>query len=203
MATAITGRLRRKRAINVRSVLLCYVLAAADTIAVSSSVRNYELRGWGWIVDRPADRIESIKTGGVSVALAGVVGALMMGLNIWLLSNTALVSLPLSAHSELAYLGLTEYGLGSVGLLVSAALFGITYRYVVCANKNPHLGPGAVGAFGLVRGCAQVETGWQLQSSLAPLLLAAGESCLVFAAVAVGLDWCMRKGWIQPLSSEA
>ncbi|MEL7082989.1 MAG: hypothetical protein AAF268_01615 [Cyanobacteria bacterium P01_A01_bin.3] len=181
--------------------MLCCSLAAAGTIAVSSSFRNDELRGWEWIVDRPADRIESIKTGGVSVALAGVVGSLMIGLNLWLAANTVLA--PLSTPAELAHLGLTTHGLGSVGVLLSAALFGITYRYVVRTNKNPHLGPGAVGAFGLVRGCAQVETGWQLQSSLAPLILAAGESCLVFAAVAAGLDWCMRKGWIQPLSSEA
>ncbi|MEM9567035.1 MAG: hypothetical protein AAF974_01915 [Cyanobacteria bacterium P01_E01_bin.34] len=153
-------------------------------------------------MDRSADRIESIKTGGVSVAIAGMVGALMIGFNVWLVSSSALIYLSLSVPSELAQLGLTEFGLSSVGLLVSATLFGITYRYIVRTNKNPHLGPGAVGAFGLVRGCAQLETGWELQLHLAPLILAAGEGCLVFAAVASGLDLCMQKGWIHPLSSE-
>lgn len=151
-------------------------------------------------MDRPADRIESIKTGGVSVVLAGVVGALLIRLNIELSTNAALA--PLSTPEELTQLGLTEYGIGSIGLLFSAALFGITYRYVVRSNNNPHLGPGAVGAFGLVRGCAQLETGWHLQSHLPSLLIAAGESCLVFAAVAAGLDWCMNQGWIEPLRTE-
>lgn len=156
-------------------------------------------------MDRLADRVESIKTGGVSVALAGAVSVLVVGFNLWLANSTAIGSLSLPAESipeDLAHLGLTTYGLDSVGLLFSAALFGITYRYVVRSNTNPHLGPGAVGAFGLVRGCAQLETGWQLQLHLAPFLLAAGESCLVFAAVAAGLNWCIRQGWIEPLCSE-
>ena len=154
-------------------------------------------------MDRQAERLESIKAGGFSIVVAGIVSSIVVGINIWLSGTTTVVSLSPSTPSELTHLGLTSYGLGSIGLLVSAALFGIQYRYVVRNNTTPHLGPGAVGAFGLVRGCAQLETGWNLQLHLAPLLLVAGESCLVFAVVAAGLDRCMQQGWIQPLRSEA
>lgn len=153
-------------------------------------------------MDRPAERIESIKAVGLSLLLAGMACVVLVWFNTWLANSTVFPLLLPYVHPGVSDRGLTFLLLDSIGLLVSAALFGVTYRYVVRNNSNPHLGPGAVGAFGLVRGCAQLETGWQLQADWAPLVLAAMESCLVFAIVAAGLDWCMQQGWLQPLGSE-
>ncbi len=84
--------------------------------------------------------------------------------------------------------------------VVSSALFGITYRYVVRQDHNPQLAAGVVGAFGLVRGLAQIETGiggaagWVLALKL-------GESMALFAIAQFGLQIALQRRWLQPFGA--
>ena len=103
---------------------------------------------------------------------------------------------------SLADLALTETGQGLMSgaiVLVAGFLFGITYRYVIRQDQNSHLKSGAVLAFGLVRGLAQVEGA--LTQTVAPLslVLMVGESLLLFAVAQWGLDGAIAQGWLQPL----
>lgn len=132
-------------------------------------------------------RIVSIKS--------GLIGAIAVGLaalaTTWI---STLPGVPLSApHSLLSWF---------VNLAVAIAsgfFFGVTYRYIVRQDDNLHLSSGAVGAFGMVRSLAVIETLWQ--DSFAPLLwlLVAGESFLWFAIARYALDLAISKDWIQPL----
>lgn len=89
--------------------------------------------------------------------------------------------------------------------LLSGFLFGVTYRYIIRQDTNSHLKSGAVMAFGLVRGLAQVEMElnqgissldrvqlWQL-SLLVP------ENIGLFAGTVLLLDWAMGQGWIKAM----
>ncbi|HEY9820085.1 MAG TPA: hypothetical protein V6D35_04805, partial [Candidatus Sericytochromatia bacterium] len=102
-----------------------------------------------------AERIESLKAG------------ILTALSFTLAYSIALVgnSLVLAQFEELAALQIPT----PVNLLVKVAvaglsgfLFGVTYRYVIRDDENPHLKSGAVLAFGLVRGLAllEVEQNW-------------------------------------------
>jgi hypothetical protein len=81
-------------------------------------------------------------------------------------------------------------------VILSGGLFGITYRYVVRTDRNGQLQAGAVGAFGLVRGLAQIEASW----AIAPYWLTGMRlfaSLLMFAVAALLLNWSMQQGWIK------
>jgi hypothetical protein len=80
----------------------------------------------------------------------------------------------------------------------SGFLFGVTCRYAIRKDENPHLSSGVVLAFGLVRGLAQVN-GTDLTVSVAPLILfAVLESILLFTIAYFGLSIAMRSGWVKP-----
>lgn len=83
----------------------------------------------------------------------------------------------------------------------SGFLFGITYRYVIRQDHNPHLKSGAVLAFGLVRGLVQVECGLQAHLPLLSLAISAGESILLFAIARTGVDLTIQQGWVKPFAS--
>ncbi len=82
--------------------------------------------------------------------------------------------------------------------LCSGALFGITYRYVVRQDDNPHLRSGAILSFGLVRGLAQVDGGQLLQGDVLPAGIGVVESLWLFAIAATIIDWGMAWGWLKP-----
>jgi hypothetical protein len=90
----------------------------------------------------------------------------------------------------------------SAGIAVfSGFLFGVTYRYIIRSDNNPHLKSGGIMAFGLVRGLAQVDMGISYTSSIVPLVVLAGESILWFGLAALILDLTIQLGWIQPFQS--
>jgi hypothetical protein len=77
-------------------------------------------------------------------------------------------------------------------------LFGVTCRYAIRKDENPHLSSGVVLAFGLVRGLSPIN-GADLTVSAMPLVLfAVLESLLLFAVAYVGLSIAMRSGWVSP-----
>jgi hypothetical protein len=67
----------------------------------------------------------------------------------------------------------------------------MTYRYIIRTDRNHHLKSGAVLAFGLVRGLAQVEvTDFALDRLLLNGVLVV-ESLLVFAIARYALDYAL------------
>lgn len=139
-------------------------------------------------MNQAAERVESLKAGLVgAVAATGVFGIgtlIEVNHTAWFDQTGHTLALNLISSSILFQ--------ASVALL-SGFLFGVTYRYVVRNDRNSHLQSGAVLAFGLVRGLAQVDltdayslAGFKLLSSL-----------LLFGVAARLLDWLMQRGWLK------
>ncbi len=133
------------------------------------------------------ERIESIKAGGVAALTgAGV--------------STVLVSLhTLDADT------LPASTLRIAIATVCAFLFGVTYRYIVRTDSNPHLRSGAVGAFALTRSLGQLESispaDLALSSAL-PLALPIVESFGLFLCIRLVLDLGLKQQWFQPFESD-
>jgi hypothetical protein len=127
-----------------------------------------------------AERIESLKIGCLA-SLAFTLTYLMM----------LLVQLRL----------LTEFNFGWVQIAIAALsgfLFGVTYRYIVQNQENPHLKDGAVLAFGLVRGLVPLERSDGLNEHILSLSLFLGESLFCFAVARWCLDATFQNGWLKP-----
>jgi len=139
------------------------------------------------------ERLESLKIG----LLAASVALLSFGL----LDQGVLLLPPLASlltHTR---------GIGTIGLTaaivgLSGFLFGVTYRYVVRRDRNPHLKSGVVLAFGLVRGLAQLETGVRLAEVLPLLGWLVVESLLLFAIVGAVVDVALTTGKVTPFPAE-
>ena len=144
------------------------------------------------------ERIESLKAG----LLGGFSGAIAF------LVTTAIERLTIS---QIDVLPTEPEALLSLLVAVTIAgasgfLFGVTYRYVIRRDRNPHLNSGAVLAFGLVRGLAQVDTtlGGVLDgtTSVLTLVVMVLESIVLFAVAGRMLDWAMARDWIKPFEGD-
>ncbi len=136
------------------------------------------------------ERIESLKAGGLA-ALAGLpVGVGLAWSHRWAGHPLAALAVPIAPPALLS---------GAIAL-VASFLFGITYRYVMRQDQNSHLKSGAVLAFGLVRGLAQIEGSIPQTAAPLPLIMIIGESLLLFTVAQWGLDRAIAQGWLQPLS---
>jgi hypothetical protein len=144
-----------------------------------------------------AERIESLKAGVIAAAAMG--GALA---GIWGLR------LPIGAGPTTSI-----WWLEAASALIAGFLFGITYRYIVRQDHNSHLKSGAILAFGLVRGLAQISPmiAEGLRSIDGPLPLNAAllldvgrcalvvlESIVLFAFAQLALEQALNRGWVQP-----
>lgn len=129
------------------------------------------------------ERVESLKAGLLSAGSAALIFPLIALLNDFLVSRYPSVSM--------------NYWISGAIALFAGFLFGVTYRYIIREDENSHLKSGAVLAFGLVRGLAQVEMGIANQSAVIPIVSYAVESVLLFAIARLVLDWGMSLGWIQ------
>jgi hypothetical protein len=149
-----------------------------------------------------AERLESIKAGLVGALTASLLFGALLLLHGWLsLRFAPLAALLLSADSLRLLMG------GAIAAL-SGFLFGITYRYIIRQDQNPHLKDGAVLAFGLVRGLALVEGILHepialLPSALLPLVLLVTESLLLFAGIRLVLDSALAGRWVKPFGALA
>lgn len=132
-------------------------------------------------------RIASIKSGLIGAIATGITALFTTG---FARATTA----PLDAPDTLL-----SWFVNLAVAIASGFFFGVTYRYIVRQDDNLHLSSGAVGAFGMVRSLAIIETLWQ--DAFTPLLwlLIAGESFLWFAIARYTLDFAIRQDWIQPL----
>jgi len=129
------------------------------------------------------ERVESLKAGVLSAASVTLIFPLTALLNDFLASR---YSIPVM-----------NYWVSGAIALFAGFLFGVTYRYIIRQDQNSHLKSGAVLAFGLVRGLAQVEMGIATQSAWIPIISFAIESVLLFAIARLVLDGGMALGWIQ------
>ncbi|MBE9070804.1 hypothetical protein IQ260_29635 [Leptolyngbya cf. ectocarpi LEGE 11479] len=138
------------------------------------------------------ERIESVKSGGIA-ALAG--------------ASVSAVGLVLDAELH-DILGATIPTNGTLGIVpiamgtVCAFLFGVTYRYIVRQDKNPHLRSGAVGAFALTRGLSQLESSnWSALSldisTVFPFIWPIVKSFGLFLVIRIVLDYALGQRWIQ------
>ncbi|WP_421656744.1 hypothetical protein [Leptothermofonsia sp. ETS-13] len=142
------------------------------------------------------ERLESLK--------AGLLGALATGFAFagLMLATSWLRSLPFVLFADLPSSTILVNLILSTGIAVlSGFLFGATYRYIIRQDNNPHLKSGAVLAFGLVRGLAQVEVGLNLWKTLLPFIVLTVESILLFVIARFFLDWALAKGWLQTFKS--
>jgi hypothetical protein len=141
------------------------------------------------------ERLESLK--------AGIIGSLSLG--VIFLITTLINSLWLSQYWSILNYQSTDVVnlqvlLSGVIAGFSGFLFGVTYRYIIRNDPNPHLKTGAVWAFGLVRGLTQVELGWNDTDVIFPCLLMAGESILWFAFAGFMLNLAILYGWLKSFS---
>ncbi|CAI6004622.1 unnamed protein product [Closterium sp. NIES-64] len=159
-------------------------------------------------IDDDKERVESAKAATVA-AVAGTVAGLP-----FLLSQRIQ-----EGGTGLSFL------VAAAALAATCALFGVTYRYIVRKDMgNIHLKAGAVGAFGLARGLAQVDSTFSLVSAgsannglsddvmgsmtdgaLVPValsLLEAGEGVLVLALTATALEYCLQTGFLSTFPAE-
>jgi hypothetical protein len=129
-----------------------------------------------------AERLESLKSGIVAGSMA---------------AGTEATLQLVQGFSTVGALDL-GYGVDVAIATLSGFLFGVTCRYAIRKDENPHLSSGVVLAFGLVRGLAQVN-GQDLSLSTLPLIgFAVLESILLFAVAYTGLSVAMRVGWVKP-----
>ncbi|MGV0026404.1 hypothetical protein [Phormidesmis priestleyi] len=137
------------------------------------------------------ERVESVKAGIFSALSVAIAFTFMTCVNRLILAIRfePLAGLQSSSVSSL---------LSGAIAIVAGSLFGITYRYIIRQDQNSHLKSGAVLAFGLVRGLAQIDVGVANRGVLLPFVVLAIESILLFAIARIMLDWTMTQGWLRP-----
>lgn len=147
------------------------------------------------IGSRLAERVESVKAGLVSAGAAGGTFAIAeLGLHQWASPALAAQWAVLPTHL------MDGWGAAAI-VLLSGFLFGATYRYAVRRDTNSHLKSGAVMAFGLVRGLAQMDVGLRSQLPIWALGWMGLESVMLFAVAALALEWAFRQGWVATFPS--
>ncbi len=143
-----------------------------------------------------AERIESFK--------AGVIGAIATTLT-FLLTLVLHAVLALRLQFPMPPLPMTVFSapglVSAVGVAITGFLFGITYRYIIRQDDNPQLKSGAVLAFGLVRGLAQMDLGLALKATPWAVLLLTAESMLLMAIARFALDGAIERGWVKRFDS--
>ncbi|MDM9385581.1 hypothetical protein QUB80_33540 [Chlorogloeopsis sp. ULAP01] len=144
-------------------------------------------------MDLMTERLESLK--------AGVLGGSCLFCAY--LTTSLLNSLVLTKHfSVLSSLDIKSldwhFLLSGSFVAFSGFLFGVTYRYIIRQDQNPHLKSGGVLAFGLVRGLTQIDAGVTFASNILPFIVMAAESVLWFAIAAIAVDTALQQSWIKP-----
>ncbi|MDJ0556131.1 MAG: hypothetical protein QNJ68_17180 [Microcoleaceae cyanobacterium MO_207.B10] len=146
-----------------------------------------------------AERIESFKAGTLaaiclflSFSAIAVLNNLILAQKFELLASLEIIALDWNLLFQCAI------------AFVSGFLFGVTYRYIIRQDSNPHLKSGAVVAFGSVRGLGQIDVGLSSGTSfvnLWPLIVLGIESVVVFAIAGIILDLGINQNWIKRFNS--
>jgi hypothetical protein len=134
------------------------------------------------------ERIESVKAGSLSGITAGI-------------SYVAIATIDRLILPEYSR-SLISLGLEAAISIVTGFLFGVTYRYIVRTDRNDHLNSGAVLAFGLVRGLAQIDVSKFELNQIWIDGLIVGKSILLFSVARYLLDLALTAGWVLPFSQQ-
>jgi hypothetical protein len=135
------------------------------------------------------ERIESLKAGSLSAIATGIAyGAILTLDRLTISRHTGTIS---SLVIEAAIVGTGGF------------LFGVTYRYIIRTDRNDHLNSGAVLAFGLVRGLAQLNVrDLDLDRlRIATDIVILSENILLFTIARYALDYALNMRWISPFKS--
>jgi hypothetical protein len=138
------------------------------------------------------ERLESLKAGLVAGSMAAIAEGVFQSLQVYVWPK---LETPEAAGSIFApdfWANLAIAGL-------SGFLFGVTCRYAIRQDNNPHLSSGVILAFGLVRGLAQVRLDEVTVQDTSLVLFAIMESIVLFAIAYIGLSISIRKGWVKSL----
>src|SRR4028119_1951556 len=129
------------------------------------------------------ERIESLK--------AGTLAALSFTLaySITVVGNNLVLVEQFDVLAALQITSTVDFLVRIAIAWLSGFLFGVTYRYVIRDDENPHLKSGAVLAFGLVRGLAFLEVEQNWMDSFWLLGILGVESVFCFAIARFTLDW--------------
>ncbi|XP_051188973.1 uncharacterized protein [Lolium perenne] len=136
-------------------------------------------------IDKDSERLESVK----AAAISSIIGVL--------------ASLPISSYEVQS---LPQLFIRSSVVLISCALFGVTFRYAVRRDlDNIQLKTGAAAAFAVVRGLALLESGRPFELSTDALLSLALDgavsvvgSIFIFLPSAIALDYCFKMRFLSP-----
>jgi hypothetical protein len=159
----------------------------------------------------PLERIESIKAGSLGGIATGMSYCLMMTVHRFVLGGYARFSFP-SLRDAMRTGGFANreamptifsLGLELVIAIICGFLFGVTYRYIIRTDRNDHLNSGAVLAFGLVRGFAQVDVSEFELGQIWIDGLIVGKSILLFSIARYALDYALAVGWILPFAQQS
>jgi hypothetical protein len=135
------------------------------------------------------ERIESVKAGSLGGIAAGMSYCLMMTVDRFLLGGYSRSLVSLSLEVLIA--------------TFSGFLFGVTYRYIIRTDRNDHLNSGAVLAFGLVRGLAQLNVNEFELSQIWMDGLIVGKSILLVAIARYILDYALAASWVLPFVQDS
>jgi hypothetical protein len=138
------------------------------------------------------ERLESLKAGSITGVMAAIAEAFFQSLQVYVwpkleLTETAGLIFASAFWGDLAIAGLSGF------------LFGVTCRYAIRRDNNPHLSSGVILAFGLVRGLAQVRLDEVTLQDTSLVLFAIMESIGLFAIAYIGLSVSIRRGWVKSL----
>ncbi len=136
-----------------------------------------------------AERVESLKAGLICGGTAAATETLFQGLQSQLRLSSGTIPDFWGDPVLLGYLAIAG---------LSGFLFGVTCRYAIRQDHNPHLSSGVVLAFGLVRGLAQLRLEDATLDLLPLLLFAIFESIGLFAIAYLVLSFAMQRSWIKP-----
>ena len=141
------------------------------------------------------ERIESLK--------AGTLAALSFTLaySITVVGNNLVLVEQFDVLAALQITSTVDFLVRIAIAWLSGFLFGVTYRYVIRDDENPHLKSGAVLAFGLVRGLAPVEVEQNLTEAFWLLGVLGVESVLCFLVARLTLDWALHRHWFKSFKS--
>lgn len=139
------------------------------------------------------ERLESLKAGSITGVMAAIAEGFFQSLQFYIwpkleaTETAGLIFVP-AFWGDLAIAGLSGF------------LFGVTCRYAIRQDNNPHLSSGVILAFGLVRGLAQVQLDEVTLQDVSLVLFAIMESIGLFAISYIGLSTSIRRGWVKNLN---
>jgi hypothetical protein len=135
------------------------------------------------------ERIESIKAGSLGGMATGIVSGVTIAFDLAIFHESFHSLLSLSLETAIA--------------IVCGFLFGVTYRYIIRTDRNDHLNDGAVLAFGLVRGLAQVDVSEFVLSQVWIDGLIVGKSVVMFAIARYTIDYALNANWVLPFTQQS